>query len=96
MPRTRNMANMEREIKNKVAKLLIKCLAVEGTTPRFRINPANSDLFAGLIRVFEKGEAPMNENFRFFRDGFLLAYTMWCCTILPSRFQFKFEKMKPQ
>ena len=21
---------------------------------------------------------------------------MWCCTILPSRFQFKFEKMKPQ
>ena len=31
-----------------------------------------------------------------FRDGFLLAYTMWCCTILPSRFQFKFEKMKPQ
>ena len=27
---------MEREIKNKVAKLLIKCLAVEGTTPRFR------------------------------------------------------------
>ena len=61
-----------------------------------RINPANSDLFAGLIRVFEKGEAPMNENFRFFRDGFLLAYTMWCCTILPSRFQFKFEKMKPQ
>ena len=36
MPRTRNMANMEREIKNKVAKLLIKCLAVEGTTPRFR------------------------------------------------------------
>ena len=31
-----------------------------------------------------------------FRDGFLLAYTMWCCTILPSRFQFEFEKMKPQ
>ena len=23
-------------------------------------------LFAGLIRVIEKGEAPMNENFRFF------------------------------
>ena len=36
MPRTRNMANVERERKNNVAKLLIKCLAVEGTTPRFR------------------------------------------------------------
>ena len=36
MPRTRNMAQAERERKNNVAKLLIKCLAVEGNTPRFR------------------------------------------------------------
>ena len=37
-----------------------------------RINPANSDLFAILIRVFEKGEAPMNENFRFLPRKWIL------------------------
>ena len=36
------------------------------------IYPANSDLFAGLIRVFEKGEAPMNENFRFLPRKWIL------------------------
>ena len=50
MPRTRNMA---REIGNKVAKVLIKCLVVEGTTPRFRWFDYDAGQWDRIVQILE-------------------------------------------